>query len=102
MVWREGRWPMNRMIIVSNRLPITVERRDGKFHVVPSSGGLVTALRPIVSSRRSVWIGWPGRGESREELQRSVSAVSTPRLTLAPVFLTEKETKDYYIGFANE
>ncbi|MGH9523343.1 MAG: trehalose-6-phosphate synthase, partial [Terriglobales bacterium] len=77
---------MNRMVIVSNRLPITIERRDGECRALPSSGGLVTALRPVVGSRRSVWIGWPGSGESREELQRAVNSASTPQLTLTPVY----------------
>ena len=93
---------MNRMVIVSNRLPITIERREGECRATPSSGGLVTALHPVVSSRRSVWIGWPGAGESREEIVKAVRAASTPQLTLTPVFLTEKEKKDYYVGFANE
>lgn len=92
---------MNRMVIVSNRLPITVERLDGECRVLSSGGGLVAALRPVASSRRAVWVGWPG-GSADEQVERAVAAASTSQLALAPVFLSETERKDYYFGFANE
>ena len=36
---------MSRLLIVSNRLPVTVSTDDGAPHVVPSAGGLATGLR---------------------------------------------------------
>ena len=36
---------MSRLIIVSNRLPVTVHARDGRAVVRPSAGGLATGLR---------------------------------------------------------
>ncbi len=49
------------LVVVSNRLP--VERRrgeDGQWRWEPSSGGLVTALEPVVEQTGGVWIGWNG------------------------------------------
>jgi trehalose 6-phosphate synthase len=52
---------MQRLLIVSNRLPIKVSRADdGKWDITPSSGGLVTALSGVHVESRFVWIGWPG------------------------------------------
>lgn len=48
------------LILVSNRLPATVECGPEGAKLKPSSGGLVTALRPILESRNGHWIGWPG------------------------------------------
>lgn len=89
------------MIIASNRLPVTIAHRDSSCRVVPSSGGLVTALRPVVSAQPSLWIGWPGRDES-DDVRRAIAAANTAPVTLVPVFLSERERQDYYIGFANE
>jgi trehalose-6-phosphate synthase len=35
---------MRRLVIVSNRLPVSIERRRGKFVFQPSMGGLATGL----------------------------------------------------------
>ena len=34
---------MARLILISNRLPVTVEVERGKVSVIPSAGGLATA-----------------------------------------------------------
>src|SRR4051812_48314185 len=55
--------PMNRsgrMMVVSNRLPITVEPCQSGFRVRPSCGGLVSALRPLLRNQNASWIGWTG------------------------------------------
>jgi len=51
-----------RLIVVSNRLPVVLTRRaeGGSWHVEPGSGGLVTAVEPVVRKRGGVWVGWPG------------------------------------------
>jgi trehalose-6-phosphate synthase len=54
----------NRVVIVSNRLPIVVAKREGGgWRIKPGQGGLVTALAPILRDRGGLWIGWPGTSE---------------------------------------
>ena len=50
-----------RLLIVSNRLPVTVTRNaDGLWQYSLSSGGLVSALGGLKKLRSFLWIGWPG------------------------------------------
>lgn len=58
--------PKHRMVVVSNRLPVTIEQRDGALRLGASSGGLVNALRPLLKDCAGVWIGWTGTDASPE------------------------------------
>ena len=49
-----------RTIIVSNRLPIRIERKDNELIFIPSEGGLATGLGSVYKSDENIWIGWPG------------------------------------------
>ena len=54
-----------RLLIVSNRLPVTIFDEDGELVARPSAGGLVTGLGAYLDAikreaREYVWIGWPG------------------------------------------
>ena len=51
---------MGKLIIVSNRLPVTIDSIDGTFNYKSSSGGLVSALGSLKESTGYLWIGWPG------------------------------------------
>jgi len=48
------------LVIASNRLPCALVKDEGGWHVRPGSGGLVTAMAPVLRDRGGVWIGWPG------------------------------------------
>ena len=53
--------PGNRLIVVSNRLPLVLSQGEGgRWHAQPGSGGLVSALVPVLRNRGGVWVGWPG------------------------------------------
>ena len=60
-----------RLIFVSNRLPVTIAQTPDGPHLVPSSGGLVTALRPLLHERDGYWVGWTGT-ESGPEITNLV------------------------------
>ncbi|KAF9509801.1 glycosyltransferase family 20 protein [Hydnum rufescens UP504] len=50
-----------RLIVVSNRLPVTISKdAAGEYHFKMSSGGLVSALSGCKKSMDFTWIGWPG------------------------------------------
>ncbi len=90
------------LILVSNRLPATVECGPEGATLKPSSGGLVTALRPVLQSRNGHWIGWPGE-DCLGEIERLVAREqSTAACHLVPVSLTPEEQKGFYAGFSNE
>lgn len=88
-------------IIVSNRLPVKVSEKDGKFIFVPSEGGLATGLGSIYKEGDNVWVGWPGM-EIQEEERKDQVTKALDELNLLPVFLTQEEINQYYEGFSNE
>src|SRR5438046_8297425 len=63
----------NRLIVVSNRLPLTLRKADGRWTTERSSGGLASAMNPILRRNGGDWIGWAGAsGEEDQEERRSV------------------------------
>ena len=92
---------MSRLVIVSNRLPITINREAGELHYHPSAGGLATGLNSLDASYNKLWIGWPGVDVTDEWEKESVRSDLAQR-KLAPVFLTPREIDLYYEGFSNK
>lgn len=91
---------MKRLIIVSNRLPVKIEKNDEKLEVIPSAGGLATGLKSYHKSNNSLWIGWPGlNAESRKE-ENQITTLLQKEACL-PVFLNENLIENYYDGFSN-
>jgi len=93
------------LVVLSNRLPYAVSRsEDGSFSVEPGSGGLVTALRPILQDRGGRWIGWAGLPS--EELGDASAVFERSRqhygYELVDVPLSAAEQADFYHGFSNE
>ena len=51
-----------RLLVVSNRLPVTVNKdKSGEYQFKMSSGGLVAALSGLKKMMSFTWIGWPGK-----------------------------------------
>lgn len=91
-----------RLIVVSNRLPVVTYRQGRKWLVRPGSGGLVTALAPILKNRGGLWIGWCGTS-GEVDLRRVLSAASQETgYVLRPVRLTKEDVANFYYGFSNE
>lgn len=90
-----------RTIIISNRLPIRIEREDGILKFIPSEGGLATGLGSIYKQNNNIWIGWPGIIPNNKEEAQMITE-SLAEWNLVPVFLTKKEIEEYYEGFSNE
>ena len=92
----------SRTVVVSNRLPVTIESTPAGFRVDTSSGGLVTALRPLLNDCAGVWIGWTGTDES-PEIERVLGEYSRhSNFELKPIFMTAEERSRFYCGFSNE
>ena len=90
------------VVIVSNRLPISVKKVDGKLEFYPSVGGLATGLASYANDKRNKWIGWPGiPNDSLTEKERQKIAVELRKKNCYPVFLKQKQLDDYYNGYSN-
>jgi trehalose 6-phosphate synthase len=94
--------PAAKILIVSNRLPIRISREGDQVSVKPGSGGLVTALAPVLKDRGGMWIGWDGdpMGDAPRTLVEDQS--SSAGYQLKPISLTPQEVAEYYHGFSNE
>ncbi|MDP8254864.1 MAG: trehalose-6-phosphate synthase [Candidatus Alcyoniella australis] len=92
-----------RLVVVSNRLPIVVNRDpQGARTIKPGSGGLVTALAPLLRNRGGIWIGWPGAPQAEDLHQLLQSSAHETGYKLVPVGLSEQEIGGYYQGFSNQ
>ncbi|MEM8523658.1 MAG: bifunctional alpha,alpha-trehalose-phosphate synthase (UDP-forming)/trehalose-phosphatase [Bacteroidota bacterium] len=93
---------MARLVIVSNRLPVTIKHsaKNDKPIYHPSSVGLATGLSSLDDSLDKIWIGWPGQiadGWEKESIKADLL-----KQDLVPVFLTEEDIELYYEGFSND
>ena len=78
-----------KLIIVSNRVC-----HDEK----PQSGGLAAAVQDTFSTVEGLWIGWSG--DISEDFERKTG--SCGNIEYQVFSLTDKEHRDYYLGFSNE
>ncbi|KAL0585721.1 hypothetical protein ABG067_004645 [Albugo candida] len=92
-----------RLIMISNRLPISVKRDEAtnEYAFSMSSGGLVTALNGIRDEVPFIWIGWLGE-EIRQEDQARVRDQLAKEFNCIPVFLTKEVAELYYNDFSND
>ncbi|MGW8311841.1 MAG: alpha,alpha-trehalose-phosphate synthase (UDP-forming) [Desulfuromonadales bacterium] len=91
-----------RLVVVSNRLPIVLNEVENQWQIKPGSGGLVTALAPLMHSNRGIWVGWPGCGPEAPIESLFESFATEHGYQLEPVPLDEDEVDKYYRGFSNE
>jgi alpha,alpha-trehalose-phosphate synthase [UDP-forming] len=94
----------SRLLVASNRLPVAVRPSTrGRWSAEPGSGGLVTALLPVLRNRGGMWFGWSGSAGPARQLRTALAAASR-RLgcELAPVALSTRDVDQFYHGFANE
>src|SRR5690242_2813987 len=71
---------MSRILIVANRLPITVSATEGGVEVQRSTGGLATGLMRPHENSDGLWIGWSGapadlNPEQQAALDRELAAM---------------------------
>jgi trehalose 6-phosphate synthase/phosphatase len=91
----------NRLVIVSNRLPVTVVTQDGEVRLESSSGGLATGLAGAHERRAGLWVGWPGDTSTLTDAQAQHVRGEFDRQRIVPVELSTDEVERYYEGFSN-
>lgn len=94
---------MSRLLIVSNRLPVSITKVDGQLHYKRSVGGVATGLSSLKTPVETFWIGWPGiaRDELTPEDEQAISGQLT-REQCSGVHLSAQAVEEYYLGFCNE
>ncbi len=97
----------SRMIVVSNRLPITVGVKGGKIRLEDSVGGLATGLNAYLHKTKGqsnhIWIGAPNVSAPRisgdlEGRMRQTLAENN----LAEVTIPREVMRRFYYGFCNK
>lgn len=92
---------MRRLIIVSNRLPVTIGSRTDGLDLVPSTGGLATGLSSLDKGMKQIWVGWPGRSVNDQFEKQSITQ-TLAALNMLPVFIDEADKLLFYDGFSNK
>jgi trehalose 6-phosphate synthase/phosphatase len=90
------------LIILSNRLPLSFEKGPNGLHVKQSSGGLVTALDPLLREHGGIWIGSAGTDHDPRIREALTKLSKQPHYRYEPIALTEEEHEKFYEGFSNE
>lgn len=89
--------PGQRILIASNRLPMTFDPASGK--ITPSSGGLVTAIRGVRWEGDVVWVGTIPASVAAEAGEAFEKVHDGFQFTPVPV--SEEDYAAYYGGFSN-
>lgn len=90
----------SRLLIVSNRLPVSADLVEGDVRLLPASGGLATGLAPWHAASNGLWIGWPGDVSAWTTVQREQLDRDLAQRAVVPVHLSKDEV-DRFDGFAN-
>lgn len=93
--------PAERILLVSNRLPVTASIKGKQITVKPSSGGLATGLRGAHKRYGGVWIGWPGELPYLDARRKDELDARLAELDTIPVHLTRQEVKGFYEDISN-
>jgi len=95
-----------RIIIVSNRLPVSINRKNGKLHVNKSVGGLVTGVNSFLKNianndvnMKYIWLGCPGENISVEDEAEVKEKLKDSNCH--PIFFNKAQYHSYYAGFCN-
>jgi trehalose 6-phosphate synthase/phosphatase len=93
-----------RLHIISNRLPVTLEKKGGSIQYKQSMGGLATGLGSFYKNYDSMWTGWCGMpaesltAEEKEEVELTLIS----DYSCLPIFLSRSDIKMFYHGFCNK
>ncbi len=94
---------MNKIIIVSNRLPVNASKSGETIKFKKSVGGLATGLGSFYRNfEKSIWVGWPGIANERLKGKRKEVEAALAKEKCMPVFLSKKDIEHYYYGFSNK
>jgi trehalose 6-phosphate synthase/phosphatase len=102
----------NRILIVSNRLPVQLSEKDGQIFILPSAGGLVSSIKSYLrkkceqkipgEDRFPVWIGSLDITEKKFISKHLSDRLKDDDFGMSPVFLPAATQDKFYNGFCND
>lgn len=96
-------WRYDRVVVLANRSPLRHDRTpDGSLRVTRSSGGLVTALEPLMRLHRGTWIAHVSGNADGEVASNGSPLTRHSEYELRYLALDSDEYRGFYYGFANE
>jgi trehalose 6-phosphate synthase/phosphatase len=90
-----------RVLIVANRLPLTLATTCRGVRFRQSSGGLATGLKQVQRRHRSRWIGWTGLPDRPTPLARREIDVRLRATGMKAVHLSRHEVTRFYRRYSN-
>ena len=99
---------MSRLMIISNRLPFSIDRSGDQVNVRQSSGGLVSAIKSFLDHQHTIpsdyikqlWVG-TFAGSNAEWQTAKQEGLLDFEYEIEPIFAPEKIYEDFYNGFSN-
>ena len=99
---------MGRLIIISNRLPFSLDREGDKVSIRQSSGGLVSAIKSYFENTAAqkgkltekMWMGVADFPQEDWDLAEA-SGMAGQDFSIVPLFMDKDLYDNYYNGFSN-
>ncbi len=93
---------MQKIHIVSNRLPFSIKEEGEKISLEASVGGLATGMKSIYKDYGGTWIGWPGIDSDTisDDKQKKIDNLFNNE-NCSSVHLNTEEIHLFYEGFSN-
>ena len=92
-----------RVIVVSNRLPVSLKRGGTLWHSKATAGGLATAMHPILRGSDGIWIGWSGdTSETPDKTRSAIIKEWADKHRYFAVDLDQETARGFYEGIANQ
>ncbi len=94
---------MSKIIIVSNRLPVSIQFENETPNIEESIGGLATGVKTFHQKKDSIWLGWAGipAEDIDPDKYRSLAKILQKDFKCSPILLTKDELEGHYYGFSN-
>jgi trehalose 6-phosphate synthase/phosphatase len=87
-----------RILIASNRLPVSISQESGTLSLKRSNGGLATAMASMMNNYDALWFGWPGTPQTIRRWQLQMLGADH---RLRPVNISEDLVDRYYDQMSN-
>ncbi len=92
-----------RVVVVSNRLPVRLKRVGEYWHSRKTAGGLATAMQPVLQKRNGIWIGWSGETSAIDDKKRRSIVNDWARQNrYFAVDLDPDTARGFYEGISNQ
>ncbi|MBW3600869.1 MAG: trehalose-6-phosphate synthase [Planctomycetes bacterium] len=95
---------MRRLTVISNRLPLIIEQKEGRFSIREGAGGLVTAIKPLLTERGGAWIGFCGMYDTDRGAgwEKTLADYGGAALRYYPVTPQRPTYEGYYLQYSNQ